>query len=237
MQITDDHRRITWKMLRRVAALFHGKLPPWAILVLVLFGGGGVFYAGYDFLRRQPAKTRSVYDGAPALPVEMEASFFPNYATTMPAGVIVEVVDTGTATLPNLKLTLDSGNARLESCEVRTVDKLVAEPVKTETGNFIVTMAQLLPNERIQIYCLADNPQKISITLNATDSEGKTLGSATDTFARSTEVQGSSLRSFLTIVVDVILAAAGLSLIYLLFGFVGRLAAWLGLYPEEKKSN
>jgi hypothetical protein len=40
-----------------------------------------------------------------------------------------------------------------------------------------------------------------------------------------------------TIVADFILAAVGLCLIFILFGLTGRLAAWLGLYPEEKKSN
>ena len=63
------------------------------------------------------------------------------------------------------------------------------------------------------------------------------MESEQETFSRSTEIQESGFHGFVTVVADIILAAAGLCVIYILFGLVGRLAAWLGLYPEEKKSN
>ncbi len=234
MNSADNLRQKTWKILRRIAALFRGRFPTWAVMLLVLFGGGGIFYAAHDFLKKQQSRPPSVYDGAPALPVSIEASFFPNYATTMLAGVSVEVTDSGNVTLPNLKLVFDAGNARLESCEVRAADKILSSPVRIAESIYVVKLQELLPNERIQLYCLANNPQKVLVTMNVTDLNGKSLGFAEQTFERSSEKQGSGFYAFIDVIGGIILVALAGCIIYLLFGVAGRLAAWLGLFRDAQ---
>jgi hypothetical protein len=233
MKTNEQPRHGTWKFLRRVAALFHGRFPTWAVWLLVLFGSGGVFYTAYDYIKKQHPASNPVYDGPPSLPVSIDASFFPNYQTGIPAGVSVEITNYGRSTIPNLKLALDSGSASLQSCETRTSDNLLSAPEKTSDSIFVANLRRLLPNERVQIYCLAESPHQIGLTLNSVDSEGRSLGSFSESLARSAGTMDSGFETFLWILAGTILSAAGLSVIYIIFGIAGRLVAWLKLFPEK----
>ena len=228
-QQTGQHR---WKTLRRLAGLFHGRLPTWAVLILVLFGGGGVFYAAHDFLKTlQPVKHRTSSPPV-ALPISIEASFFPDFATKMPAGVIVQVTDSN-STLPNVKVLIDFETARLQSCEVRSpsAPQLASG---NETGTtYTLKVVQLLPNETIQLYCLVENPQKLEVTVNSVDSDGTSLGFQRQMFTRSSDSGESGFHAFLIFMTCVVLVAVAGCVIYIVIGLTGRLSAWLSLFRKS----
>jgi hypothetical protein len=230
--VADNTGHQAWKFLRRVAALFHGRLPVWAILILVVFGVGGVFYAAHDFLEKQQSKPSHVPQSVTALPVLVEASFLPSFATSMPVAVVVQITDTGPATLLNVKMVFDFENARLQSCEVRASGVSSPESANPERAIYVLNVPRLLPNEKVQLYCLAENPQKVSVLMNTADAEGRSSGFESRVFTRASSDAGESgFHDFIEILVGIILVFLAGCIIFILVGLSGRLAARLKLFP------
>jgi len=95
----------------------HGKLPAWAVLLLVLFGSGGIFYAVQDYINKQKPVEKPIYDGGPVLPVRIGVSFFPPVSTSLSSGVYIEVENTSISTVPNVRAAFNTENARIQSCD------------------------------------------------------------------------------------------------------------------------
>lgn len=211
----------------------YGKLPPWAVLLVILFGSGGIYYAVRDYENRQKPAERRIYEGGPSLPVNISALFFPPVSTSLASGIYVEVENTSNWTIPNLKAVLESENAKIQSCEFKTAAKLSSPAQETNDTTYVMSIATLLPGERLQLYCLADNPQQVSVALNSVDNAGKDIAYAKDSFIRSTAAsEQSGFIDFLEVIAAFLIIAVAACVIYVIVGLTEKCARKLRLFTK-----
>lgn len=164
--------------LDHVLEVFKRKLPVWAVLLIVLFGSGGVFYSAYDFLEKRPVKRQTYNAGGPTLAlINVKSSFFPPRAVELANGLYVEVTnDSNDWNVPNLRVVLDANTGKIQNCDVETPAAQSGQPGKTGDSTFSMTVRTFAPHERIGIYCLVAQLVDISVSINSTDDAGNALG-------------------------------------------------------------
>jgi len=79
---------------------------------------------------------------------------------------------------------------------LKTSAKLSSPAQNAAEAIYVADLARLLPGERLQVYCLADNPQPVSVTLNSSDENGKSLASVQESFVRSMTTEEQSPSAF-----------------------------------------
>ena len=224
-QMTSDKP----SFLDHVLEVFKRKLPVWAVLLIVLFGSGGVFYSAYDFLEKRPVKKRTYNAGGPTLAlINVKSSFFPPRAVELANGLYVEVTnDSNDRNVPNLRVVLDANTGKIQNCDVETPAAQSGQPGKTGDSIFSMTAKTFAPHERIGIYCLVAQLVDVSVSINSTDDAGNALGSNQFKFgpaSRETANDTSSaFEDFLWVLLGAILVAIALCIIVVVFGLAGRL--------------
>jgi hypothetical protein len=204
------------------------KMPTWAILILVLFGSGGVFYKACDYLRRQ----HEAEGGKPlAGYAEATASFFPPISTRTAGGLYVRVQNASPqASLPNLRIVLDADEAKIQSCEVSTSAKLTAPPAGDSDSLFVTAVDRLSPLEAVAIYCLAQDAHHVKVSWSSADAAGRILAASTKTFTKSdVKADGGDFAAFLWVLLGAVLVVATICLIVFLIAGAAKLYKFLRL--------
>jgi hypothetical protein len=209
----------------------YGKLPPWAVLLVILFGGSTMQCATTRIGKNQPS------DGSMKVVRRCQSIlaplFFPPVSTSLASGIYVEVENTSNWTIPNLKAVLESENAKIQSCEFKTAAKLSSPAQETNDTTYVMSIATLLPGERLQLYCLTDNPQQVSVALNSVDNAGKDIAYAKDSFIRSTAAsEQSGFIDFLEVIAAFLIIAVAACVIYMIVGLTEKCAQKLRLFTK-----
>lgn len=223
--------------LDRVLEIFNRKLPVWAVLLIVLFGSGGVFYSAYDFLEKRPVKKQTYpAAGGPTLAlINVKSSFFPPRAVQLATGLYVEVTnDSNDWNAPNLRVVLDANAGKIQNCDVETSATQSGQPGKTGDSIFSMTVRTFAPHERIGIYCLGAQLVDVNVSVSSTDDAGNALGSNLFKFERAsgetTKDTTSFFEDFLWFLLALILGAITLCIIAVVLGLVGRLFKLLRIW-------
>jgi len=183
--------------LDHVLEVFKRKLPVWAVLLIVLFGSGGVFYSAYDFLEKRPVK-RQTYNAGPTLAlINVKSSFFPPRSVELANGLYVEVTnDSNDWNVPNLRVVLDANTGKIQNCDVETPASQSGQPGKTGDSIFSMTVKTFAPHERIGIYCLVAQLADVSVSISSTDDAGNSLGSNQFKFGRASRETANDSSAF-----------------------------------------
>ena len=237
---SQDHNgeQSIWKQILGLSKL---KVPTWAVLLIVLFGSGGVFYRFSDYYQKHQAEERARrqgYEGGPTLGyVGVTASFLPPVAVTSPTSMFVRVSnDSQSWAVPNLAVVLDTGSSKIDSCELRAATGPQTTPEKNGEGLFSVSLKQLSPREVFGLYCLGTDIHDVTVTLNSRDSLGNVIGSNTFRFTRSEQTMpgaepgGGAFAEFVSFLAGALLLVLAVCLAALIFGLTGKLFKRLGIF-------
>jgi hypothetical protein len=205
-----------------------GKIPGWAVFLVILFGSGGIVYTGYDYyLKHREVKT---YDGGLTLPdVEMSASFFPHFETALQSSFVVNAKNISlNRSVPNLKISIDTGSARIAQCELRsstrgaTLDKL-------GTGIYSLTLPRLGPKDVAAVYCVGEAIGTVEVKLAAKEDLGTDIGSNEFAFSRgrladtADSSSSSGFKDFLYVLLGIFLVILMGCMLSILFGLMGKI--------------
>ena len=215
-----------------LGALAIWRYPWWAILLIVLFGGGGgVFYTFYDWTKTPSSTTAKEYEVPPNFSLQVRAVFTPPFPVELPTGLYVEIKNTTKWSVPNLRAMLDTIAAKIESCEIKTSTDQSALSLET-TGSIVsVNVGKMLPGDRLEIYCLADDIRRVTVSINAVGENGRSVASQQSTFTRSSAIQpesrGPTFWGFLKFLLAMFLVGLTACTIYVLIRIAGRIGEYL----------
>jgi hypothetical protein len=208
------------------------KFPTWAVVLIVLFGTGGVFYKLYDFYKQHHPTSSEEVDGQAIVGLlQINASFFPPDRFSIPSGVFVEIENNNLRTgVPNLRVVLETNGAQFQACDVTSSAKQVGEPANFPGALFVRTFEDLRPQEKISIYCLASDIQKLTVRLNSATASGSEFGSEAQTFERSsTERTSSTFSDFLWFMLGVVVVIVTGCVVVFIVGGAVKLFKYLRL--------
>ncbi len=214
-----------------LGALAIWRYPWWAILLIVLFGAGGVFYTFYDWTKTPSSTTAKEYEVPPNFSLQVRAVFTPPFPVELPTGLYVEIKNTTKWSVPNLRVVLDTTAARIQSCEIKTAADQSASSTKSTDSTVSVSVYKLLPGDRLEIYCLTDDIRKVTVSMNAIGETGLSLVSQQNTFRRSSTIQsesyGPTFWGFLKFLFGALLLGLTACIIYVLAMIAGRIGEGL----------
>jgi hypothetical protein len=235
--VEGERQRGTVHLVLRVLlkALEIWKFPWWVWLLIVLFGaGGGAFYKFYDFYKQRQAaeEHRKEQKEQYPLPLGVNTLFLPPFSSKLPSGLYVEIRNPRTEATRSLRLVLDAKSGRIESCEPN-IGARGAEPQERISYSVVAfNVAELLPNERIEIYCLTTDLPELTVVVNERDETGKILTSTRSTARKSSSPSptpsGPTFGDFLWFLFAVILLAGAGCVVAILIAVTRRLVKNVG---------
>jgi hypothetical protein len=222
----------------RVFDAVKGKIPGWALLLVILFGSGGVVYTAYDFyLKHREVRT---YDAGVTLPdVQVAAAFFPHFDTALQTSFVVNAKNTSQArSVPNLRMSIDTGEARIAQCEQRSSAR-GATLDRVSDGLYSLTLPRLGPMDEAAVYCVGEGIGTLKVKVAAKEDLGPDVGSNEFQFNRGTSVgatdSDSAFEDFLYVLLAILLVVVAGCIAFILFGLTGKLYRRWKLYDYKDK--
>ena len=215
-----------------------GKLPNWALLLLILFGSGGVAYKAYDYYSTH--HVTKTYDASVTLPdLQVTASFFPGFDTAMQTSFVVNAKNIAEArSVPNLRMLIDAGAAKIVQCAPRTSAR-GASLDKISEDMYAMTLPRLGPVDEADVYCIGEGIGALKVRVAAKEDSGTDVGSREFQFNRETSKPADTTNwgfsDFLLLLLEAILVVLVVCIMSVLFGLTGKLFRRWKLYHHADK--
>ncbi|MCI0351357.1 MAG: hypothetical protein L0Z53_18190 [Acidobacteriales bacterium] len=201
------------------------KLPIWAVLLLVLFGSGGVYYAFQEWREKRATRVTQTQQeerhvGPSLYEIDVTTHFTSHSWTRLPGAVETVVSNNNYHDVPNVTMTTDFGTGNIQECEASS-NTAVSAPERMSNNLIRITAPRLAPNQSVRVYCLVYGVSMAKVVVVSADSRGVSRGSKQETFWRQDQSTGPrpGFYSFLQVVAGfVVLAITGIFITLLIKG-------------------